>query len=424
LLASLWLASPQAPGAGAQPIPVVELKGPIQAVSSRFVVGEIARADATGAPLLVLRIDTPGGFDTAMRQIVDAMLASRTPVVAFVSPAGARAASAGFVILEAADLAAMSPGTNAGAAHPVMATGPTDEVMSKKMTEDAAAYLRGKVERRGRNASLAEKAVVESRSFTEREALEGHLIDLVSPDVPALVSALDGKEVVRFDGSKGVLSLRGHPTERRQMGTWLAVLSAIASPDAIFLLLLGALVGLGTELSHPGAVLPGIVGMVCLVLFLFASQVIPVHGAGVLLVLLGGLFFVAEVKVASHGLLTVAGIASIILGAMMLVEAPVPEMRIRIVTLLPAVLVAAVVSVSVVRLAAQTRAHRPTTGAAALLGARGSAETRIDPGGWVKVGGELWKAHAEAPVEAGEMIRVTGIDGLELQIRKEPRDGA
>ncbi|HWX25752.1 MAG TPA: nodulation protein NfeD, partial [Vicinamibacteria bacterium] len=256
-------------------IPVVELAGPVQAVSSGFVVDSIHRADAGGASLLILRIDTPGGFDTSMRQIIDAMLNCRTPIAAFVSPAGARAASAGFLIMIAADVAAMSPGTNIGAAHPVSTSGPMDDVMSKKVTEDAAAYLRGKAERRGRNPALAEEAIIKSRSFTDKEALEGHLIDLVVGDVPALVASLDGREITRFDGSRVTLRLKGQQTTPVRMGLWQGLLSAIAGPEAMFLLLLGALAGLGTEISHPGLVLPGVVGLICLVLFLFAGQVIP-----------------------------------------------------------------------------------------------------------------------------------------------------
>jgi membrane-bound serine protease (ClpP class) len=399
-------------------IPVVEIKGPIQAVSAGFVVESIRRADLAQAPLLVLRIDTPGGFDVSMRQIIDAILNCRTPVAVFVSPAGARAASAGFLILIAADVAAMSPGTNAGAAHPVSAGPPMDEVMTKKVTEDAAAYLRGKAERRGRNPALAEEAVTKSRSFTEKEALDDHMIDLVALDVPALVAALEGREITRFDGTRTVLHLKGQETRLVQMGLWQALLSTIAAPEAMFLLLLGALVGLGTELSHPGFVLPGVVGVICLVLFLFAGQVIPINGAGVTLVLVGVGFFVAEVKAPSHGLLTAGGITAIILGAMMLVDAPVPEMRIRFSTVAPAALVLAVFSLSLVRLALQTRRHRPTTGATALVGSAGSAETPLDPKGWVLVGGERWRARADSAVPSGEAVVVTGIDGLELRVRK------
>ena len=265
-------------------IPVVELDGVVHAITAAHVVQAIDRADAAGAPLLVVRMDTPGGLDSSMRQIIDRMLSCRTPVAVFVGPSGARGASAGFVILEAADIAAMAPGTNVGAAHPVAGLGQMDEVMSKKVTSDAAAYIRGKAERRGRNVEMAEKAVVESKSFTEKEALELKLIDLVAKDVPDLLAQLEGREVKRFDGTTVTLHLAGQKTVDVRMDWRQAILSAIARPEILFLLLLGALAGLGAEISHPGLVFPGVLGALCLILFLFASQIIPVNWAGVLLV--------------------------------------------------------------------------------------------------------------------------------------------
>jgi membrane-bound serine protease (ClpP class) len=267
-------------------IPVVELVGVVHAVSAGHVVAAIDQADAAHAPLLIIRIDTPGGLDTSMRQIVDKILNCRTPVAVFVGPSGARAASAGFVILLAADVAAMAPGTNIGAAHPVSALGPSlDEAMSKKVASDAAAYVRGKAERRGRNVELAEKAVLESQSFTDREAKDGGLIDLVARDVPDLIRALEGREVRRFDGSSVTLRLEGQQTTTVAMNWRQQVLSLVARPETLFLLLLGTLAGLGAEISHPGALFPGILGTLCLILFLFATQVLPVTGAGVLLIL-------------------------------------------------------------------------------------------------------------------------------------------
>jgi membrane-bound serine protease (ClpP class) len=398
-------------------IPVVELTGVVHAVSAAHVVSAIERADAQGAPLLILRLDTPGGLDTSMRQIVDRMLNCKTPVAVFVGPSGARAASAGFIITVAADVAAMAPGTNLGAAHPVSATGGMDEVMAKKVTSDAAAYIRGKAERRGRNVEMAEKAVVESQSFTEKEALDLKLIDLVAQDVPDLVARLEGREVKRFDGSQATLRLAGQKTVTVAMDWRQMVLSAIASPEVLFLLLLGALAGLGAELSHPGMLFPGIVGMLCLILFLFASQVIPVNGAGVLLVLLALGLFVAEVKVASYGLLTASGLVAMVLGAMMLVDAPIPEMRISLATLLPATLVMAGGTIALVRMVLAAQRLRPTTGAEAMIGLPGRAETELRPEGWVRVRGERWRARAEAEVALGGAVEVTALDGLSLRVR-------
>jgi membrane-bound serine protease (ClpP class) len=399
-------------------IPVVELDGVVHAVSAAHVVQAIERADAEGAPLVVIRIDTPGGLDSSMRQIVDKMLNCRTPVAVFVGPSGARAASAGFVITVAADVAAMAPGTNIGAAHPVSGLGAMDEVMSKKVTQDAAAYIRGKAERRGRNVEMAEKAVVESKSFTEKEALELKLVDLVARDVPDLLAQLDGREVRRFDGSTTTLRLAGHKTVPVRMDWRQAILSTIARPEVLFLLLLGALAGLGAEISHPGLVFPGVIGSICLVLFLFASQIIPVSGAGVLLVLLAVVLFAAEVKVASYGLLTVGGLVAMILGAMMLVDSPLPELRVDPWTLLPVILAFAAFTIVLVRLVVQAQRRRSQTGAESLVGRRGEVETGLDPEGWVIVQGERWRASSAERVAAGEGVVVEAVEGLLLRVRK------
>jgi membrane-bound serine protease (ClpP class) len=401
-------------------IPVVELDGVVHAVSAAHVVQAIDRADATGAPLVVIRMNTPGGLDSSMRQIVDRILSARTPVAVFIAPSGARGASAGFVIAVCADVAAMAPGTNIGAAHPVAGLGQMDETMSKKVTQDAAAYVRGKVERRGRNVELAEKAVVESKSFTEKEALDGHLIDLVANDVPDLLAKLDGREVKRFDGSTVVLHLAGQKTVEVRMSWREAVLAAIASPEILFLLLLGALAGIGAEISHPGLVFPGVLGALCLILFLFASQIIPVNWAGVLLVVLAIGLFAAEVKVHSYGLLTIGGLVAMILGAMMLVNSPAPELRVDVWRMLPVILAFAVFVVALVRLVVQAQRRRPATGREGLVGVRGRADTALGTGeGWVIVQGERWKASAAEAIAAGEPVVVLSMDeGLVLRVKK------
>jgi membrane-bound serine protease (ClpP class) len=398
-------------------VPVVELVGIVHAVSASHVVSAIQRADAAGAPLVVLRMDTPGGLESSMREIVDAVLGCKTPVVVFVGPSGAQAYSAGFIIAISADLVAMAPGTSTGAAHPVSAMGPMDEVMSKKVTSAMAASIRSKAERRGRNVELAEKAVIESRSFTEKEALDGHLIDLIVKDVPDLLRTLDGREITRFDGTKVTLHLKGEHTFTVAMNWRQAILSLIARPDVLFLLLLGALAGLGTEISHPGMVFPGVVGALCLVLFLFASQILPVSGAGVLLILLAIGLFAAELKVPSYGLLTVGGLTAMILGAMMLVDSDVPALRPHLSTLLPAAITLAIGAMLLLRLVVAAQRQRPV-GAADMAGLMGIAETALDPEGWVRVQGERWQAVADAPVAPGEKITVAAMNGLTLHVRK------
>jgi membrane-bound serine protease (ClpP class) len=424
-MAERWLAASVAalllgPGAAARAdVPVVELVGVVHAITAAHVVQAIDRADAAGAPLLVIRMDTPGGLDSSMRQIVDRMLNCRTPVAVFIGPSGARGASAGFIIAIAADVAAMAPGTNIGAAHPVAGIGKMDEVMSKKVTSDAAAYIRGKAERRGRNVDMAEKAVVESKSFTEKEALELKLIDLVAKDVKDLLVQLEGREVKRFDGTTVVLRLAGQKTVDVRMDWRQAILSTIARPEILFLLLLGALAGLGAEISHPGLIFPGVLGALCLILFLFASQIIPVNWAGVLLVVLAIGLFIAEVKVTSYGLLTVGGLVAMILGAMMLVDSPLPELRVNPWTLLPIILAFAAFTIALVRLVIQAQRRRPQTGAEGLVTRRGEAATDLDPEGWVIVQGEHWRARAAERIAAGEAVEVLSVDeGLLLRVRK------
>lgn len=404
--------------AGAE-VPVVELDGVVHAVTAAHVVQAIEDADASGAPLLVIRLDTPGGLDTSMRQIVDGMLNAQTPVVVFVGPSGARAASAGFIIAVSADVAAMAPGTNMGAAHPVSGLGQMDEVMSEKVTQDAAAYIRSKAEQRGRNVEMAEKAVVESKSFTEKEALELGLIDLVAQDLPDLLAQLEGREVTRFDGTTVVLSIKGHSPVDVKMDWRQAILAAIARPEILFLLLLGTLAGLGTEISHPGLIFPGVLGVFCLVLFLFASQIIPVNWAGVLLILLAVALFAAEVKVTSYGLLTVGGLLAMTLGGMMLVDSTLPELQVGLDTILPIVLVFAVFTLALVRLVVQSQLRKPATGMEGLAGISGRAVTDLDPEGWVLVQGERWRARAEETVAEGDPVRVVGGEGLWLQVQKE-----
>jgi membrane-bound serine protease (ClpP class) len=401
-------------------IPVVELDGVVHAVSAEHVTRAIEQADLEGAPLLVIRLDTPGGFDTAMRQIVEKMLNCRTPIAVFVGPAGARAASAGFLITVAADVAAMAPGTNLGAAHPVAGLGQMDERTASKVAQDTAAYIRSKAQRRGRNAELAELAVTESRSFTETEALESRLIDLLAPDVASLLEALDGREVTRFDGAVVRLGLAGHRTRSVEMDWRQLVLSAIARPEVLFLLLLGALAGIGTEIGHPGLVLPGVVGLFCLILFLFASQIIPVNWAGLLLILLAVALFAAEVKLTSYGLLTAGGVVAMALGAMMLIESDLPALRLSAWTLWPAVAAMALFTMLLVRLVVSAQRRSATTGDAGMIGLAGIARTAIvaDGAGWVEVQGERWRATSREPLGEGERVRVAGVSGLTLEVRK------
>jgi membrane-bound serine protease (ClpP class) len=401
-------------------IVVVELTGVIHAVSAGYAVNAFERAEETKAPLIILRLDTPGGLDTSMRQIIDKMLNCRVPVAVFVGPSGARAASAGFLITVVADIAAMAPGTNMGAAHPVSGMGEMDETMKTKVASDAAAYIRSKVARRGRNVELAEKAVIESKSFTDKEALEANLVDLVVQDVPELIRSIDGRTITRFDGTKVTLDLRGQSTRVVRMDWHQAILSTIARPEILFLLLLGALAGLGTEISHPGLIFPGVIGTLSLILFLFASQIIPINWAGVLLIILAIGLFIAEVKVTSYGLLTIGGLVAMVLGAMMLIDTPaeMPDLRVPLRILIPAVAATAVWTLVLVSLVLRAQRRKATTGKAGMIDQSGVADTELLPEGWIIVQGERWRAVADTPIAAGEKVVVTAVEGLTLHVRR------
>jgi membrane-bound serine protease (ClpP class) len=407
-------------------IPVVELKGEIHSVSAGYLIRAMDQADRDGAPLLIIRLDTPGGLVSSTRDIVDHILAARTPVAVFVGPSGAHAASAGFIIAVSADIVAMAPGTNMGAAHPVFSMGgggDKDDVMAKKVANDLAAYIRSKAERRGRDVEMAEKGVLESRSFTETEAKKLRLNDYIVKDEEELVATLDGRTIKRFDGSETKLNLRGQRRVAVHMSRREALLATVASPNVIFLLLLGTLAGLGTEISHPGLIFPGIVGAVCLILFLFANSVIPVNGAGILLIVLAIGLFAAEVKVPSYGLLTVSGIVSMILGAMMLVDSPARELQVSLQAVVPAALAAALWATLVVGLVLKAQQTRVTTGTEGMVGATAVTETDLGPQGWVKIKGERWRAVADANVPAGHEVSVRSVEGLTLLVTKREQEG-
>lgn len=398
--------------------------GIIQPVSAEYMIATIDRADAEGAALVVFTLRTPGGLVDSTREIVTRLIAARTPVVVFIAPSGARAASAGFLITLAADVAAMAPGTHIGAAHPVEGGGQkADETMAKKVAEDVAAYARTLATRRHRNVSMAAEAVTESRAFTDEEALGAvpALIDLVAPDLGQLLERLDGRITTRFDGSTTVLRTKGARLVRVEMTLRQRVLSTIANPTVAYLLLSLGTLGLTIELWSPGAVLPGVVGGLCLVLAFFALSVLPVNYAGVLLILLGLLMFALEIKVTSFGLLTVGGAVSLILGSMMLIDSPVPELQLSLQVVVPVVVGFTAIAGWLVRLAVAAQRQRPVTGAAGMVGERGEALTAIEPGGegTVAAHGEIWRATAAETIPPGRRVRVIAVEGMQLQVRSE-----
>src|SRR3989449_7351605 len=401
---------------------VAEYDGIIHPIASEFLTTVIDQADTTGAAVVLFILRTPGGLVDSTRAMVSRMITSRAPVVVYVAPSGARAASAGFILVLAADVAVMAPGTHIGAAHPVSGSGEKmDETMAKKAAEDVAAYARTLASRRHRNVKLAEEAVNNSRAFTDEEARNASppLVDLVASDIPDLLHMLDGRTVTRFDGTTVVLKTAGARVIPIAMTLRQRILSSIAHPNVAYLLLSLGTLGLTIELWSPGAVLPGVVGGLCLLLAFFAFQILPVNFAGVLLILFGMVLLVLELKVTSYGLLTVGGLASLIFGSMILVDSPLPELQVSLRFALRFVLGSTATSSFLVRLAVASQRLRPVTGVAAMIGEPGHALTAIEPGrgGRVMTHGEIWTAIASEPIAEGARIRVTGVDGLTLTVR-------
>jgi membrane-bound serine protease (ClpP class) len=398
--------------------------GIIHPVSAEYMMDTIERADLAGAALVVFTLRTPGGLLDSTRAIVSSMIASKVPVAVFVSPSGARAASAGFILIIAADVAAMSPGTHIGAAHPVDGGGPQmDEIASKKATEDSAAYARTLAARRHRNVDLAAQAVTESRAFTEDEAAAAvpPLIDVVAQDLPHLLLQLDGRTVTRFDGTTVVLKTRDAHIVPIEMSLRQRILSGIAHPNIAYLLLSLGTLALTIELWSPGAILPGVVGGVSLLLAFFAFSVLPVNYAGLLLVLFGLLLFVLEIKVTSFGLLTAGGVVSLIFGSMILIDSRLPELQLSLNAVVPVVLGFAAVAVWLARLAVAAQRQPPVMGQEAMIGEPGEALTAIAPGraGQVATRGEIWNATSGEPIPEGARVRVTGVDRLTLVVRRD-----
>jgi membrane-bound serine protease (ClpP class) len=394
----------------------------IHPVSADYMIQTMDRADRAGASLVVFTLRTPGGLVDSTHDIVTHMLAARTPVAIFIAPSGARAASAGFLLTIAADVAAMAPGTHIGAAHPVAGAGEKmDETMAKKMAQDVAAFARTLASRRHRNVALAEQAVNESRAFTDQEALAASppLIDLVASDLPALLRQLDGRTIMRFDGTAVTLHTANARLVSIEMSWRQRLLSAIAHPNVAYILLSLGTLGLTIELWSPGAVLPGVAGGLCLLLAFFAFQILPVNGAGLLLILFGLSLLVLEVKVASYGLLTAGGLVSITVGSMILMDSSAPELQVSLRLVLPIVFAVGAIAVLLARLALVSQRQRPAAGADAMIGSVGVALTAMEPGrtGRVMMRGEIWTATAADSICEGGAVRATDVDGLRLTVR-------
>jgi membrane-bound serine protease (ClpP class) len=397
---------------------VLDFEDQVQPVSAELVSRAIDVAQQKKAEALIIRLRTPGGLVTSMQQIVERIFASPVPVVVYVAPSGAQAASAGFVILISADVAAMAPGTNTGAAHPV-ALGLDEEknkTLFKKVENDAAAYVRSIAEKRGRNIELAEAAVRESRSYTEQEALHSHLIDMVARDVDELVRDLDGKTIKRLNGQEVTLHTKGQPVARIEPTTREQLLSFLANPNIALILAAIGLLCLYFEFNHPGAIVPAVVGGIALVLALYGFNLLPINLTGVVLMLLGVGLFIAEAKVQGFGILGVGGLLSLVIGSLILVDAPDPAIRIRPSIALAVVLPTAVAMFVILQLAFRSRRQKVVTGELGIVGEIGVTQTELNPQGRVFVHGEWWNAVSQSPILHGQRVRVVGVSGLTLMV--------
>lgn len=371
------------------------------------------------AEALVIELDTPGGLDTSMRSIVKDIISSSVPVIVYVYPSGARDASAGVFITFAAHVAAMAPGTNIGAAHPVSVGEKMDKTMSEKVTNDAAAYIRSLAERSGRNAQWAEDAVRKSVSITETEALKEHVIDIVSKNLSSLLKDVDGRKVMTVMGEK-TLRTANVAVVTEEMGVRYKILNFISDPSVAYMLMLLGFYGLFFELTNPGAVFPGVAGAICLILAFYSFQTLPVNYAGLLLIILGLVLFVLEIKVLSHGVLTIGGIISMVIGSLMLFESPEPMFKLSLYLILPVVIFTAIFFTATFSLAYKAYRRRPVTGSEGLVGQEGRASSDITAdGGTVKVRGEIWSAYSDETIKKGEAVSVVSVSGLTIKVKKK-----
>jgi membrane-bound serine protease (ClpP class) len=400
----------------------LSLDGEVEPVLATYVDEGLAEATRRNAALVLITMDTPGGLSDSMKDIIQHILGSPVPVAVYVGPTGARGASAGFFILLSADVAAMAPGTRTGAASPIIAIGGftigVDETLRKKIMNDAMAFLRSYSEKRGRNAKLAETAVTDARAFTENESLEGKLIDYVAATPEELLRILNGKTVTRFDGTKTTLALTNYQRAAFELSARQKFLARIVEPDMFFLLLILGTLGLYAEFTHPGAVVPGVVGGICAVLALYAMHLLPVNVAGVLLIVIAVTLFVLEAKYTSHGILLAGGVIAMIFGAIFLIRSPLTSGGVSLGTAVAVTLPFAALSVFLMKLVLRSRKWKQAAGAEEMLGEQGIATNGLKSGieGMIRIHGETWRAITDEDVAAGEAVRVRKIEGLKLYV--------
>lgn len=402
---------------------IITLDAPIHPVTSEYIRNSIEKAEKTQASLVIIKMNTPGGLDSSMREIIEKIISSAVPVATYVSPSGARAASAGFFIGIASDLFIMAPGTNTGAAHPVgiSITGQSmDETMADKVTHDAASYIKTLAEKRGRNMKLAEAAVRESLSYTEKEALEGNLIEFIALNEYEIIDHFNGKKINRFDGTETILNLEDNQVIDLPMSARQKFLLTISNPNLAYILLMLGLLGLYFEFSNPGAILPGVLGAISLLLAIFSFQILPINYVGLILILLSIGLFILEVKIQSYGILSVGGITAMIIGSMMLINSPIPELRPSLKFIIPIALGLSLIFIFLISLAVKAYKSKVTTGQEGLIGETGTAQTDLNPRGKVFIHGELWNAESDEEISKGSHIKVIAmLNHLTLKVKKE-----
>ena len=400
------------------PVFTIEVDGIINPATAKFIIESIDQASQQGAQCLIIQLDTPGGLMESMRIIVKKILSANIPIIVYVAPSGARAASAGVFITMSAHIAVMAPSTHIGAAHPVsLGEGKESKTMSEKIVNDTVSYIKTTAKLRGRNTDWAEQAVRKSVSITEEEAVKLNVVDFISPNLQDLLNKIDGK-ILKFDGITRTLLTKGIQPRSIQMSWRYRFLDIISNPSIAYILLMLGIYGVFFELSNPGAILPGVVGGIFLILAFYALQMLPINFAGLALILFAIILFIAEIKVVSHGLLAVGGVISLFLGSLMLIESPTEYMRISLSVIIPAVVVSAAFFVFAVTMAVRARLTKPTTGMEGILGEEGVATTSISPEGKAFIHGEFWNVISDQTIEKGEKIKVTGTGNLKLKVKK------
>jgi membrane-bound serine protease (ClpP class) len=418
LLAFSFLAAISLPASGE--VLKIVLDDTINPITDEYVGRAVAEAERNHDQALLIEINTPGGLLVSMQDIIEKVLAAKIPVIIYVTPSGASAASAGFFILESADVAAMAPGTNTGAAHPVSMFGKMDDVMKEKIENDMAALMRSFVSKRGRNVELAESAIRQSKSFTDQEALTQKLIEYVAPSDEDLFKQLQGKTVKLFNGQSVTLTLVGQPMRVFDMSLRQQILGHLMDPNILLIILAVGALCLYIEFNHPGAVVPGTIGVVCILLAAFAMNLLPVRFAALALILLSFVLFALEAKFATHGALGIAGVVTMVFGAILLVDAPIPQMRVHIWTALAVSVPLGIITVFLMTLALKARANKSVSGAQGMIGETGMTQTPLNPRGKVFVHGELWDATSTSAVDAGQLVVVRQVNGLALVVEPAP----